>query len=71
VAGLNPASLEVLADCKLEPALGATPAQTAVQFERVGYFVADPDSRPETLVFNRTVTLKDAWARIEKRAGEV
>jgi glutaminyl-tRNA synthetase len=43
---------------------------TSVQFERVGYFVADPvDSRPGRPVFNRTVTLKDAWARIEKRQG--
>jgi glutaminyl-tRNA synthetase len=69
VADLNPASEEVLRDCRLEPALGALPAGTAVQFERLGYFCVDPDSRPGRPVFNRTVTLKDAWARIEKRTG--
>jgi glutaminyl-tRNA synthetase len=68
VAGLNPASLEVLAACKLEPLAAGTAPGTAVQFERVGYFVVDPDARPGAPVFNRTVTLKDAWARIEKRA---
>jgi len=68
--GLNPASLEVLAGCKLERALADAPPGVAVQFERVGYFVPDAgDSRPGMPVFNRTVTLKDAWARIEKRQG--
>jgi glutaminyl-tRNA synthetase len=70
VAGINPASLEVLAGCKLEPLLAEVTPGTPVQFERVGYFVADVvDSRPGRPVFNRTVTLKDAWARIEKRQG--
>jgi glutaminyl-tRNA synthetase len=66
-AGINPASLETLRGCKLEPLLAEAPSGVPVQFERVGYFVADADSRPGSLVFNRTVTLKDAWARIEKK----
>jgi glutaminyl-tRNA synthetase len=68
IAALNPASLEVLTDCRLEPALAEARPGTAYQFERLGYFCADAgDSRPGAPVFNRTVTLKDAWARIEKR----
>ena len=67
---LNPASLEVLTGCKLEPALTEAAAGVPVQFERTGYFVPDPvDSRTGALVFGRTVTLKDPWARIEKRQG--
>ncbi|MBL8861684.1 MAG: glutamine--tRNA ligase/YqeY domain fusion protein [Planctomycetes bacterium] len=68
-ANLNPKSLEVVAGAKLEPALrDARPGQH-FQFERVGYFVADTrDSRPGAPVFNRTVTLKDTWAKLEKRA---
>lgn len=67
---LNPTSLEVLTGCKLEPALAEAPAGVPVQFERTGYFVPDPvDSRPGAIVFGRTVTLKDPWARIEKRQG--
>ncbi len=64
---LNPNSLQVLQGCRLEPALAqASPSQT-VQFERLGYFVADSlDSSPENLVFNRTVTLRDTWAKVEK-----
>jgi len=67
-SALNPDSLEVLEGCKLERSLaGARPGE-AIQFERVGYFVVDErDSRPGTPVFVRTVTLKDAWARAEKR----
>jgi glutaminyl-tRNA synthetase len=61
---LNPNSLERLATAKVEPALGNAPAGTRYQFERQGYFCVDPDSRPGAPVFNRTVTLKDAWARI-------
>jgi glutaminyl-tRNA synthetase len=65
---LNPGSLEVLQGCKLEPSLAAAEPGTRYQFERLGYFCADAeDSRPGALVFNRTVTLKDAWARIESR----
>jgi glutaminyl-tRNA synthetase len=67
-AGLNPASLEVLTGCRLEQSLGDVPPGTPLQFERVGYFYPDPDSKPGAPVFNRTVTLKDAWARIEKRS---
>jgi glutaminyl-tRNA synthetase len=67
---LNPASLETLPGCKLEPSLAAVTPGAPVQFERLGYFCADPeDSRPGAPVFSRTVTLKDAWARIEKRQG--
>jgi glutaminyl-tRNA synthetase len=67
---LNPKSLEVLQGCKLEHSLAAATPGTALQFERVGYFVADPrNSRPGMPVFLRTVTLKDAWARAEKRQG--
>jgi glutaminyl-tRNA synthetase len=64
---LNPASLEVLCTCKVEPALDRAAAGERVQFERLGYFCVDPDSGPDRLVFNRTVTLKDAWAKIENR----
>ena len=64
---LNPNSLETLTACKLEPSLaGATPG-SRYQFERLGYFCADLDSAPGKLVFNRTVALRDAWAKIEKR----
>ena len=61
---LNPGSLEVLTACKVEPSVGAVPAGTRYQFERLGYFCVDPDSSPARLVFNRTVSLKDSWARI-------
>ena len=66
-SNLNPDSLEVLTGCKLEPSLGhASPGQP-VQFERLGYFCADSeDSTPDHLVFNRTVTLRDTWAKIQK-----
>ena len=66
VAYLNPDSLEVRKGCRVEPALAAPSPGERFQFERVGYFVADPDSTPERPVFNRTVTLRDAWARIER-----
>jgi glutaminyl-tRNA synthetase len=66
-ANLNPASLEVLAGCKLEPSLAGVKPFERVQFERLGYFCADPDSTPEKPVFNRTVALRDSWAKIEKR----
>jgi glutaminyl-tRNA synthetase len=71
IQGLSPNSLEVLTDCKLEPSLGSVAPGTTLQFERLGYFCADAgDSRPGAPVFNRTVTLKDAWARIEKKQGQ-
>ncbi len=67
---LNPSSLETLPGCKLEPSLAAAVPGAHYQFERLGYFCADPeDSRPGAPVFNRTVTLKDTWARIEKKQG--
>jgi glutaminyl-tRNA synthetase len=66
---LNPNSLEVLLDAELEPSLATAKAGDRYQFERVGYFCADPDSRPGRLVFNRTLPLKDTWAKIEKKAG--
>ena len=64
---LNPRSLETLTDCQLEPSLGAAQPGARFQFERLGYFAVDPDSRPGAPVFNRTVTLKDTWAKIEAR----
>jgi glutaminyl-tRNA synthetase len=64
MADLNPASLEVLRDSLLEPALATAPMGEAVQFERQGYFCADPDSAPGRLVFNRTVGLRDTWAKL-------
>jgi glutaminyl-tRNA synthetase len=63
---LNPNSLEVLTECKLEPSLKNAQSGVSVQFERVGYFCVDPDSTAENLVFNRTTTLRDTWAKIEK-----
>ncbi len=70
--GLNPDSLEVLKGCKLEPSLANPALGTPVQFERLGYFCADrEDSKPGVPVFDRTVTLKDAWARIEKQQAKV
>jgi glutaminyl-tRNA synthetase len=66
---LNPNSLERLTGCKLEPSLSDLTPGARVQFERLGYFCVDLDSAPGALVFNRTVTLKDAWAKIEARTG--
>jgi glutaminyl-tRNA synthetase len=66
---LNPDSLEVLTGCRVEPSLATAKAGDRLQFERLGYFVVDPDSSPGHLVFNRTVTLRDTWARIEKAQG--
>ena len=69
LSNLNPNSLEVLTGAKLEPSLAAATAGERFQFERVGYFCVDPDSRPGHLVFNRTLPLKDTWAKIEKKSG--
>jgi glutaminyl-tRNA synthetase len=67
-ANLNPNSLEIVNNCKLEPSLaGATPGN-GYQFERLGYFAVDPESTPAKLVFNRTVALRDTWAKIEKKS---
>jgi glutaminyl-tRNA synthetase len=65
---LNPNSLEVVSGCKLEPSLCAAAPGSRYQFERLGYFCVDPDTTPEKLVFNRTVALRDTWAKIEKRS---
>ena len=68
LANLNPDSLHILHNCKLEPALGKLTPETRVQLERVGYFCADRyDYSPEHPVFNLTVSLKDSWAKIEKK----
>jgi glutaminyl-tRNA synthetase len=64
---LNPNSLEVVT-AKVEPGLAGAPAPSRYQFERLGYFCVDKDSTPGRLVFNRTVTLKDTWAKIEKKS---
>jgi glutaminyl-tRNA synthetase len=69
MSGLNPNSLEVIHDAKLEPSLATAKPQDRYQFERVGYFCVDLDSKPDALVFNRTLPLKDTWAKIEKKAG--
>ncbi len=69
IADLNPGSLEVLTDCRLEPALAAANSDDPVQFERQGYFCRDPDSAPGRLVFNRTVGLRDTWARVSGGKG--
>ncbi len=67
-SNLNPKSLETIADAKIEPSISAAAPASRYQFERHGYFCADPkDSKPGALVFNRTVALKDTWAKIEKR----
>ncbi len=65
---LNPGSLEVLTGCKVEPSLVRAEPGARYQFERIGYVCTDPDSAPGWPVFNRTVTLKDAWARIQDKA---
>jgi glutaminyl-tRNA synthetase len=66
---LNPNSLEIVAEAKLEPSLANAKVEDRFQFERVGYFCLDSDSTSEKLVFNRTLPLKDSWAKIEKKSG--
>lgn len=66
---LNPNSLETLMDCQLEPSLQKATVGDRFQFERLGYFSVDPDSQPDRLVFNRTVTLRDKWAKMKKKSG--
>jgi glutaminyl-tRNA synthetase len=66
-ANLNPNSLEVIPAAKLEPSLAAATPGTRFQFERLGYFCVDPDSTAGKPVFNRTVALKDTWAKVEKK----
>jgi glutaminyl-tRNA synthetase len=66
-ANLNPRSLEIVLGCKLEPSLRSAAPGARYQFERLGYFCVDLDSKPGALVFNRTAALRDTWAKIEKR----
>ena len=66
---LNPQSLDVLTACLVEPSLSTAQPGARYQFERLGYFCADTDSRPGALVFNRTVSLRDAWAKIARQGG--
>ena len=63
MADLNPNSLEVLTEARLEPSLGEAKTGEAIQFERQGYFAADPDSKPGKPVFNRTIGLRDSYAK--------
>jgi glutaminyl-tRNA synthetase len=65
-SNLNLNSLEILPSCRVEPSLSEAKPGSRYQFERLGYFCVDPDSFPEKLVFNRTVTLRDTWAKIQK-----
>ena len=69
-ANLKPNSLEVIENAKLEPSVKGASPETRYQFERLGYFCVDPDSTAEKLVFNRTVPLRDTWAKIEKRGKQ-
>jgi len=66
-ASLNPNSLEILTSCRVEPSLAGAPPGSRYQFERQGYFCVDPDSADGRLVFNRTVSLRDTWAKIEEK----
>ena len=69
LVNLNPASLEVLSDCQIEPSVKGAAPGTRYQFERQGYFCIDPDSTPDKPVFNRTVTLKDTWAKVQQKGS--
>ncbi len=69
-SNLNPNSLDVLVGCRLEPSLAGAAIGSRFQFERLGYFCVDRDSTDERLVFNRTVTLRDTWAKIEKKQAK-
>jgi glutaminyl-tRNA synthetase len=68
-ANLNPNSLEVISTAKIEPSLVKAAPGSHYQFERLGYFCVDPDAAPGKPVFNRTVALKDTWAKVEKKQG--
>jgi glutaminyl-tRNA synthetase len=69
LADLNPESETIIRGALVEPSLAEAPTGRTVQFERLGYFCPDPDSRPDALVFNRTLTLKDTWAKVQARGG--
>ena len=64
---INPDSLQVIENAKVEPSLKDAAVGDRFQFERVGYFCVDPDTTDEKLVFNRTIALRDSWAKIEKQ----
>jgi len=66
---VNARSLTVVSGARVDPALDALPAGSTLQFERLGYFCKDPDSKPGAPVLNRTITLKDTWAKIEKKGS--
>ncbi len=66
-ANLNPNSLETLPECYVEPSVAGAAPGDRYQFERLGYFCVDPDSTADKLVFNRTVTLRDTWAKEQKK----
>lgn len=66
-SNLNPDSLQVLTGCRMEPSLKTAQPGDRFQFERLGYFCVDPDTTPERMVFNRTVGLRDTWAKVEKK----
>jgi glutaminyl-tRNA synthetase len=70
LADINPDSLEVLPGCRFEPAIGEDNGAAAVQFERAGYFCRDPDSTPGHPVFNRTIGLRDSYARVQAQASQ-
>jgi glutaminyl-tRNA synthetase len=63
---VNPDSLEILTGCKAEPSLAGAEGGSRYQFLRLGYFCVDPDSSDQELVFNRTITLRDTWAKLER-----
>ncbi|MCY4499414.1 MAG: hypothetical protein OXC14_19290, partial [Rhodospirillaceae bacterium] len=69
VADLNPQSVTVLEGCRVEPEVRNTAGGTVIQFERQGYFCVDPDSTEDNLVFNRTIGLRDTWAKIQSAEG--
>jgi glutaminyl-tRNA synthetase len=68
-ADLRPDSETVLTGCLVEPSVADVPVGETVQFERLGYFCVDPDSTPGALVLNRTLTLKDTWAKVQAKGG--
>jgi glutaminyl-tRNA synthetase len=67
MSNVNRNSLEVLTSCRIEPFLACAAPGSLYQFERLGYFCVDPDTTPEKLVFNRTVSLRDDWVKIQKQ----
>ena len=69
-ADIDPDSERVLTGCFVELSAATVPIGETVQFERLGYFCPDPDSRPEALVFNRTLTLRDTWAKLQAQGKQ-